>query len=803
MSVVGLDLGTANAVIAVAQRGGVDILANEASSRLTASLISFDEKQRYAGEGAQAVQMSNLKNTVGNIKQLLGRSWSDPQLQADLKILGVCNEFVELPGDRVGAKVTYRGETMVFSAEQLAGTLFAKLGQTTELATQTKVKDVVVSVPGWFTEGQRKALLDSVKLGGLECLKIVNDLTAISLCWGLYKTELDEKVPVKVMFVDIGEMAMSVGITEFTKSQAKVISTAYNTTVSGKAIDIALATHFADEFLEKRKVDLRQHPKSWFRLLAAVGRVKKILNTNPSAPLSVECIYEEHDINSNITRDVLAELVKSVIVNVPLAVDAALSRAGLKASDLHSIEIVGSASRTHLFQSALAAHVGRDLSQTLNAEEAVAKGCALQCAILSPHFRVREYQLIDLVDQPIVCTWQTIHDPSDTNQRRVVIFDRTSPYPAAKNVSFHRADCKPFEVQIHYETTGENAVTTVQPLLATVTVEKVPKPAEGNDADVRLKIRKNINGLIEVVDCELVEKYEEVEAPNAMDVDPKPAEGAAPAEGAPAEPAAAAAPAPEPVKKKKVRYTSVPFQVSYKFGQSAATLAEFAKLEAKITEETRIAVAAANAKNAVETYVYDSRDKLCASWLEFISETDAASFSTLLEEAGDWLYGEGEEQPREVYEQKLLSLKAIGDPIDFRMHEHEARTFAVSHFQTVHADYLEKANSADEKYAHIPPADKAKIVAEIEKNQAWFTPLQAKQASLALTEDPAFHTRELATRNDALAKLAEPILNKPKPKPKPAEVPKTEEKPAEKPAENTDEHPAPPPAVEDQQMDVD
>jgi len=516
--------------------------------------------------------------------------------------------------------------------------------------------------------------------------------------------------------------------------------------------------------------------------------------------LNVECIYEEYDINSNITRDVLAELVKGVVVNVPLAVDAALARAGLKASDLHSIEIVGSASRTHLFQTALAAHVGRDLHQTLNAEEAVAKGCALQCAILSPHFRVREYHLIDLVDQPIVCTWQTIHDPSDTNQRRVVIFDRTSAYPAAKNVSFHRAECKPFEVQIHYETTGENAVTTVQPLLATVTVENVPKPAASNDADVRLKIRKNINGLIEVVDCELVEKYEEVEAPNTMDVDAKPAEAAAPAEGAaPAE----AAPAAEPVKKKKVRYTPIPFTVSYNFGQSPATLAEYAKIEAKITEETRVAVAAANAKNAVETYVYDSRDKLYGAWAQFVTEANAASFSTVLEEAGDWLYGEGEEQPREVYEQKLLSLKAIGDHIDFRMHEHDARTSAVARFQKIHAEYLEKANSADEKYAHIGPEEKHKIVAEVEKNLAWFAPLQAKQQALALTEDPAYHTKDLLARNDALAKLAEPILNKPKPKPKPTEAPKTEEKPAEKAEQTPEEHHTPPPAVEDEKMDVD
>jgi heat shock protein 4 len=758
-------------------------------------LVSFDEKQRYAGESAQAVQMSNLKNTIGNIKQLLGRSWSDPKLQADLKILGVCNEFVELPGDQVGVKVTYRGEERVFGAEQLAGMLFTKLRQTTEGATQVKVKDVVVSVPGWFVESQRRALLDAVKLGGMEPLKLVNDLTAISLCWGLYKLELDEKVPIKVMFVDIGEQAMSVGITEFTKSQAKIVSTAYNTAVSGRAIDIALATHFADEFLAKRKVDLRQYPKSWFRLLSAVGKVKKILNTNPSAPLNVECIYEEFDINSVITRDVYADLVKGVVANVPTALDAALARIGVQASELHSIEVVGSASRTQLFQSAIAAHLGRDVSTTLNAEEAVAKGCALQCAILSPHFRVREYHLVDLVDHPIVCTWQTIHDPSDTHQRRVVIFDRASSWPAAKNVNFHRAECKPFEVQVHYETTGDQAVDTTKPLLATVTIEKVPKPADGPDADVRLKIRKNVHGLLEVAECELVEKYEEVaEAPSsAMDVDQKPAaspaaDGAAPAqaEGAatPASPAATEAPA----KKKKVRYTAIPFTVKYHTGQSAAMMAEYVKSETKIAEETRIAIAAQNAKNAVESYVYEARDKLYGAWAPYAPEADVAAFSALLDEAGDWLYGEGEDQPREVYESKLLSLTSLGDPIDFRLREHEARPSAIAAFERVHTEYLVKATAADEKYDHIPAEEKHKIVAEIEKNRAWFAPLRTKQDSSPLTADPIFQTKDLLARNDALAKLAEPILNKPKPKPKPVETPKPEEKPAPA-AEPTPAHP--------------
>lgn len=808
MSVLGLDFGTTNLVIAVAQRGGVDILANEASARLTAALVSFDEKQRYAGESAQAVQMSNLKNTIGNVKQLLGRKWSDAQLQADLKLLGVCNEFVELPGDRVGVKVSYKGEEKVFSAEQLAGMLFAKLKETTEGATATKVKDVVVSVPGWFGEAQRKALLEAIHIGGMNALRIVNDLTALSLSWGLYKMDLDEKEPKKVMIVDLGEHAMSVGITEFTKSQAKVVSTAYNTEVSGGAIDFALATHFAEEFKTKRKIDLRQYPKSWFRLLSAVGKVKKILNANPSAPLNVECIYEEFDINSVITRDVYAELVKEVVAKVPKALDEAVSRAGLKFSDLHSIEIVGSASRTQVIQHAMTQHTGRELSQTLNAEEALAKGCALQCAILSPHFRVREYSLLDIVDHPIVCTWTTLNDPADTTEKHVTILNRTSTWPAAKNVNFHRPACKPFSVRIHYD--SEFAPAGQNPTLSTVTIANVPTPAEGPDADVRLKIRKNVNGIIETAEAELVEKYEEVETP---------APAAAPAaEGSPATPAAdgsaaaaatptteggsamdvdqkAAAGAAEPIKKKKVRYTSIPFSVESSSGTSAATLAEWVKLEAKLSEETRLAVAVANAKNAVEAYVYDARDKLCTVWAPFVTESDAAAFNTLLDETGDWLYGEGEDQTREVYEKKLLAMKVLGDPIASRMHEEENRAQAISHFDKHHGDYHAKATDSSDKYDHIPAEDKDKVIAEINKNRLWLAPLMAKQQSSPQHADPHFYARDLHARVETLAKMADPVFNKPKPKPKPVETPKPAEESA-KPAAGEGESPSTTPAPE-------
>lgn len=796
MSVLGLDFGTTNLVIAVAQRGGVDIIANEASARLTPALISFDDKQRYTGEGAAAVQMQNLKNTIGNVKRLLGRQWSDPIFQSQRKAIGICNEIVEMPGDRVGIKVMYRGEEHIFVPEQLAGMLLAKLKQITEAATATKVADVVVSCPGYFNEAQRRALLDSIRLGGMNPLRIVNDLTAISLTWGLYKVDLDEKEPKRVMIIDIGDQAMSVGITEFTKSQAKIVSTAYEFGVSGSAIDYALANHFAAEFYEKRKIDLTQYPKSWFRLLSAVGKTKKMLNSNPTAPLNIECIYEEYDINAIINRDTYAELIKDVVAAVPRPIQAALDRAKLTPADLYHVEIVGSGSRTALFQHAVSSYLGKELSFTLNAEEALAKGCALQCAILSPHFRVREYHLVDLVDHPVVCTWKTINDPEDTAQKNVTILNRTSSWPAAKNVSFSRPQSKPFQVTLHYDE-SEAAPKGTNSVLSVVTVPKVPVPADGGDAEVRLKIVKNIHGLIETSECELVEKYEEkvTPPPAPMDVDPAAAVGATAAAATEGQ----QAPPTEEKKKKKIQCTPIPFEVKYTSGASKAQFEEWVKIDTRITEETRVAISIADAKNALESYVYDTRHHLCEGWAPYVLDADRDNLNARLEETGDWLYGDGENETKEVYEKKLLSLRALGDPIHYRAQEHEARPSAITHFLNALNEYTAKVLDTSDKYDHIAEEEKAKITAEIEKLRSWFEGVNARQATLALTDDPAFLVRDLQTKVESLAKMADVILSKPKPKPKPAPKPaetkmeedtaqpKTEETPMEtdssKPAE--------------------
>jgi len=227
MSVVGFDFGTVNCVIAAAQKGGVDVLLNETSSRQTPSMVAFGEKERYLGESANAQFMRNIRNTITDIKRLIGRKWGEKDLQEELKRLSF--KVVEMADQELGVEVLYQGEQKVFSLVQVTAMLLQKLKLTAEAAlTGRSCKDVVISVPGYWLEGQRRALLNAAQIANLNCLRLINDTTATALGYGIYKTNLSETVPIHVMFIDMGAANTSVSIVEFLKGKLRVISSAYN-----------------------------------------------------------------------------------------------------------------------------------------------------------------------------------------------------------------------------------------------------------------------------------------------------------------------------------------------------------------------------------------------------------------------------------------------------------------------------------------------------------------------------------------------------------------------------------------------
>ncbi|KAJ2808914.1 adenyl-nucleotide exchange factor sse1, partial [Coemansia furcata] len=303
MSVVGFDIGNLQSVIAVARNRGIDIVGNEVSNRATPTMVSFGDKQRYIGESAKNQEMSNFKNTMGAIKRLIGRSYSEPEVR-DFEAQFIGCQLCDVDGE-VGVEVNYLNEPTKFSATQLYAMYLGKLRDTTTKEIGGTMSDVVISVPGWYTDRQRRAVQQASRIAGLNCLRVLNDSTAAALGYGITKSDLPEETARNVVFVDLGHSSFSVSVVAFKKGELKVKSVAYERSVGGRSFDQALLDHFIEVFNDKYKIDIRSNSKAQVRLRAACEKLKKVLSANTQAPITVENLMNDIDASAMYSREEL------------------------------------------------------------------------------------------------------------------------------------------------------------------------------------------------------------------------------------------------------------------------------------------------------------------------------------------------------------------------------------------------------------------------------------------------------------------------------------------------------------------
>lgn len=237
MSVVGLDVGSQSCYIAVARAGGIETIANEFSDRCTPSVISFGSKNRTIGVAAKNQQITHANNTVSSFKRFHGRAFNDPFIQKEKENLSY--DLVPMKNGGVGIKVMYMDEEHFFSVEQITAMLLTKLKETAENNLKKPVTDCVISVPSFFTDAERRSVLDAAQIVGLNCLRLMNDMTAVALNYGIYKQDLPnaEEKPRVVVFVDMGHSSFQVSACAFNKGKLKVLGTAFDPFLGGKNFD--------------------------------------------------------------------------------------------------------------------------------------------------------------------------------------------------------------------------------------------------------------------------------------------------------------------------------------------------------------------------------------------------------------------------------------------------------------------------------------------------------------------------------------------------------------------------------------
>lgn len=349
------------------------------------------------------------------MKRLAGRPYSDPDVQIENKYINAT--LVEGERGEVAASVWYQNDQRNFTFTQLSSMFLTQVKEFTGKEIKTAVTDVVISCPGWFTDRQRRAILDAADVAGLNVLRLMNDTTAAALGYGITKLDLpdpsDPKVkPRVVVFFDLGQSSCQVSIVSFVKGKLIVKGTAFDRNLGGRDFDELLVEHYAKEFTQKYKIDINSNAKAKFRLRQACEKVKKILSANSVTVLNVECIMDDKDVSAQVQRSDFEEWAAPLVERIREPLKRALQAAGVTAEEVDFVELVGGSTRIPAVKQVLADTFGADkLSTTLNQDEAVARGCALQCAMISPVFKVRDFAVQDLNGYPIELSWDARYAP--------------------------------------------------------------------------------------------------------------------------------------------------------------------------------------------------------------------------------------------------------------------------------------------------------------------------------------------------------------------------------------------------------
>ncbi|XP_067147071.1 heat shock protein 105 kDa isoform X2 [Apteryx mantelli] len=766
MAVVGFDLGFQSCYIAVARAGGIETVANEFSDRCTPSIVSFGSKNRAIGVSAKNQQITHANNTVSNFKRFHGRAFNDPFVQKEKEKLSY--DLVPMKNGGVGVKVMYMDEEHIFSVEQISAMLLTKLKETAESNLKKPVTDCVISVPSFFTDAERRSVLDAAQIVGLNCLRLMNDMTAVALNYGIYKQDLPapEEKPRIVVFVDMGHSVFQVSACAFNKSKLKVLGTAFDPFLGGRNFDGKLVDYFCAEIKAKYKLDPKAKVRALLRLYQECEKLKKLMSSNSmDIPLNIECFMNDTDVSGKMNRAQFEELCADLLQRIEGPLLSLMEQTQLKVEDVTAVEIVGGATRIPAVKERIAKFFGKDVSTTLNADEAIARGCALQCAILSPAFKVREFSVTDATPFPISLLWNT--EAEDTEGVHEV-FSRNHAAPFSKVLTFYRKG--PFELEAFYS--DPNGVPYPETKIGRYVIQNVAAQKDGEKSKVKVKVRVNTHGIFSVSTASMVEPVKTEESEDVTveteveSQDQRPPENSndkniqqenseagtqsqvqtdgqqTPQSPPSSEPLSEENKIPDvkktnekkgdqpPEAKKpkiKVKNVELPIEANLVWQLGKDLLNMYIETEGKMIMQDKLEKERNDAKNAVEEYVYEFRDKLSGPYEKFVCEKDLQGFSALLTETEGWLYEDGEDEAKQVYVDKLEDLK-------------------------------------DEKYIHIDEMEMMKVEKCVGEVVEWMNNAVSAQAKRSLDQDPAVHSSEIKAKLQELNNICEPIVTQPKPK---------------------------------------
>ncbi|KAI2654589.1 Heat shock 70 kDa protein 4L [Labeo rohita] len=708
MSVVGIDVGFQNCYIAVARSGGIETIANEYSDRCTPACISLASKNRTIGNAAKSQIITNFKNTVHGFKKFHGRAFDDQFVQGEKSKLPY--SLHKLDNGSAGIKVRYLNEDKVFTIEQMTAMLLTKLKETSEHALKKPVVD-------------------------------------LALAYGIYKQDLPnpEEKPRNVVFVDIGHSSYQVSIASFNKGKLKVLATAFDPYLGGRNFDEMLVEYFCEDFKNRFKLNVKDNPRALLRLYQECEKLKKLMSANSSdLPLNIECFMNDIDVHGKMNRAQFEEMCAHLLMRVEAPLKSVMEQSKLSRDEIYAIEVVGGATRIPAIKERISKFFGKDISTTLNADEAVARGCALQPS-------------------------KSESSPLQTQFLFRLLFVGNLRQMKVSVITFHKKE--PFDLEAFYSSPQDLPYPDSR--IGRFTIQNVMAQPDGDSSKVKVKVRVNMHGIFSVSSASLIEKQKGEAEDNKMQVDQE-GQGEQPTEeekmnnsgskdGDKQDQGASSSKA-----KSKVKSVDLPILANTTRQLDRDVLNHFVEYEKKMIIQDKLEKERNDAKNAVEEYVYDLRDKLCGIYEKYVTEDESNRLTIMLEDTENWLYEEGEDQEKEIYQDKLSELKKFGEPIEERYREHEGRPRAFDELGKKIQLYMKAVDvykqKQDERYQHLSAEEIGVVEKSVNEALGWMNAKMNAQSKLTVAQDPAVKVAEIIQKIQELDDVCNPVLNRPKPK---------------------------------------